>query len=817
MSKVEDKDLVWYPAAFPAQGRLPDSTASVGENCKKQESHESAYRQELCNSAGRRVMPPCCKTLHISLFFDGTGNNLNNDLYLSDPKHPTNIARLFRATIGKGYAGGVNSNQGALFDTTTSTGDNYFKFYVPGVGTPFPEVNDLDYSMPGLAFAKMGEDRINWALLRIIDVLKRVLPIARGSGVKLTETESRAAIADMAANWSKLGFGASHNRYEVFRKKLTTLKPLIKPALEQPEPGKPKLLGIKLYVYGFSRGAAAARTFVRWLSELLPPPEEGKDQPEHCLEIDGLKIPLSVEFLGILDTVASVGSTHMLPFADGHMAWADDTMELPDNKIYGDFIKRCVHLVSSHEQRLCFPLDSIRSGNGKYPANSIEVIYPGMHSDIGGGYPPGDQGKSVEINDSQLLSQIILNDLYSEAFKAGAPLKVPAQFLNTSLINDDWRAMPLDVLILFDVNSSLIHRFNAWREVTLNLLNNESPNKQSATEFTPIRAPLCLEAAIEEQLAWITAWRINRYAQGKLITTPFYQRATDSEAMPDLREKAAIRRELNHGAVRARRKSATEYLSKEELKEFIQEPGVKDFDPDMAQTQLKEAAQEFAEDYRGAFRSQNSVMQALVDTSLKQTIFLLNTDDEPREFSKMKAEGEQRVKTLFPFADEMRNADEPSGMLRALFDDQIHDSRAWFLYATLGARELWGSYFRYRMIYFGDKCNKSLSPLVIAGDVVGVATLAGGVIFSLKRKSAIEKVAGLAGTVGLVSLEVEALDWITKQPLPLMPDAEQLRQFTQEPGAVVRQQKAVNAEQHLQWVKQTILSEWSESAVSKLA
>ena len=27
-----------------------------------------------------------------------------------------------------------------------------------------------------------------------------------------------------------------------------------------------KLTGIKLYVYGFSRGAAAARTFVRWLS-----------------------------------------------------------------------------------------------------------------------------------------------------------------------------------------------------------------------------------------------------------------------------------------------------------------------------------------------------------------------------------------------------------------------------------------------------------------------------------------------------------------------------------------------------------------------
>jgi hypothetical protein len=29
--------------------------------------------------------------------------------------------------------------------------------------------------------------------------------------------------------------------------------------------------------------------------------------------------------------------------------------------------------------------------------------------------------------------------------------------------------------------------------------------------------------------------------------------------------------------------------------------------------------------------------------------------------------------------DERRNAGKPGGLLRALFDDQVHDSRAWFL------------------------------------------------------------------------------------------------------------------------------------------
>lgn len=67
------------------------------------------------------------------------------------------------------------------------------------------------------------------------------------------------------------------------------------------------------------------------------------------------------------------------------MAWADGTMELPDNAL----IKRCVHLVSAHDQRLCFPLDSICRADGRYPEYAVEVVYPGMHSDIGGGYPPG--------------------------------------------------------------------------------------------------------------------------------------------------------------------------------------------------------------------------------------------------------------------------------------------------------------------------------------------------------------------------------------------------------------------------------------------
>ena len=199
-----------------------------------------------------------------------------------------------------------------------------------------------------------------------------------------------------------------------------------------------------MYVYGFSRGAAAARAFVSWLNEVL------RYRP--FLKLDELELPLSVEYLGLLDTVASVGIADLVPGADGHMGWADGNQELPG----GGLVKRCLHLVASHEQRLCFPLESIRREGGGYPVNSEEVIYPGVHSDQGGGYPPRDQGKAgnpdARVGDALLLSQIALNDLYADAFAHGAPLKVPPVSLPIGLGHELWRAMEADVEIAFDVS-----------------------------------------------------------------------------------------------------------------------------------------------------------------------------------------------------------------------------------------------------------------------------------------------------------------------------------------------------------------------------
>ena len=48
-------DLAWYPPQFPDKGRLPSLAAMVGDNCRKQDSEEQKYHDELCLAANRIV------------------------------------------------------------------------------------------------------------------------------------------------------------------------------------------------------------------------------------------------------------------------------------------------------------------------------------------------------------------------------------------------------------------------------------------------------------------------------------------------------------------------------------------------------------------------------------------------------------------------------------------------------------------------------------------------------------------------------------------------------------------------------------------
>ncbi|EPN38239.1 hypothetical protein A242_29108, partial [Pseudomonas syringae pv. actinidiae ICMP 19095] len=162
--------------------------------------------------------------------------------------------------------------------------------------------------------------------------------------------------------------------------------------------------------------------------------------------------------------------------------------------------------------------------------NSVEVIYPGVHSDLGGGYPPGDQGKAFSqdprLGSGLLLSQIALHDLYADAFVHGAPFKVPKTAVPVGLSHEVWRVMDLELQREFDIAptlaTTLATRFNAWRQMTLGLPPVSQPlSIEQIEHYQPLTSATTLEQAARTQLGWITAWRIDRYAFASLKQATF--------------------------------------------------------------------------------------------------------------------------------------------------------------------------------------------------------------------------------------------------------------------------------------------------------
>ncbi|KPZ26420.1 T6SS phospholipase effector Tle1-like catalytic domain-containing protein [Pseudomonas syringae group genomosp. 3] len=762
MSEVKSNAIAkaWAPPLFPVAGRLPTDIPAVTANYNKQTTEENIFRQGV-NAKGQKRHSDCCRSLHISLFFDGTNNNNDND---TKKNHPSNIAKLFHASLR-----GRNAEE-----------DGYFSYYMPGVGTPFPEIGELDYSEGGLKYATGGEDRINWALVQVASALSFALTKS-GIDDAVSRTKVEAMSTLKAPLMSALGQG---NRRR-------TMNELLAPLQSRTQLAKPRVLGVKLFVYGFSRGAAEARTFVTWLSQLFDTPE-GAEQPVQ--ELAGL--PVSVEFLGLLDTVASVGIAHAAPFFAGHMDWADDTQLLPDAQRFPNLVKCCRHLVAGFEQRSCFPLDSIRNEDGQYPADTYEVVYPGVHSDVGGGYPKNDQGKARASTD-ELVSQIVLHDLYAAAFSAGAPLQVLEAVLPKSLLSQaQWRSMGRDTLREFNISPVVIERFNAWRSKTLPGIPADKSVDNPAWEYTPQRLSTTLEDALADQLGWITGWRIGRYVNDEKGDDDSYKRqpyfTQANEVTPD--EESTGRQKYQKDKDDAVKMRASN----------PQNPGPPIYEPQRDQTQLSQAAAEFKSDYTGQKREQTSKAGAFFDVVLRDAVYLLNENDESKDHATLRSEGKRRSEQLFRDTQGTPAADPEMALLVALFDDQIHDSRAWFMHDALTTREMWAGYFFYRMTYFGNDNSRDLSPVVVAGRILGVAMIAGATVYGIKRGGALGGLGGLAGGIGAATIGYRVIDKATGLAIPFLPGAEQLLQPTRHIGQVAAEQKRqISLDDYKQRIEQT--------------
>ncbi|MEJ8827326.1 DUF2235 domain-containing protein [Variovorax humicola] len=301
----------------------------------------------------------CAVDIKVGVFFDGTNNNKGRDQedVLSAGGSPNACS---------------HSNVVVLHDAFPNEPDNgLFRYYVPGVGTPFPQVNELTETPDGKAKATGGDARINWALIQVINSMNRAITKERliSPAQATRDSTSRPLHYSLAPNANCEG------KRQYFIEKLAKLK--TKLASRPPK----RLTSVTLYVFGFSRGSAQARAFCHFLEHSLLQKEGGS------YTLAG--VPFRLQFLGLFDSVASVGLAGSSPFWRGLGGWANGTLDVVT------CVERTVHLVAAHEIRINFPLSTARIGKHQFPRNTVEKVYPGSHSDVGGGYARGSQGKCL--------------------------------------------------------------------------------------------------------------------------------------------------------------------------------------------------------------------------------------------------------------------------------------------------------------------------------------------------------------------------------------------------------------------------------------
>jgi hypothetical protein len=348
----------------------------------------------------------CEQILWFSFFFDGTGNNRYVDEGMQ--KH-SNVAKLFRVHRQTDKIRGI------------------YAFYIQGVGTYFPEIGDDGGGALGLGCGAMGTERLNYALKKLDESIGYHLQQAKAPSNAIVE--------------------------------------------------------INVAVFGFSRGAALARAFVNLLLE------------ERCvLRRDKLVLkdstwPIRIRFMGLFDTVASVGlpmSTNttstagavassisymissrlrdypatrpsMLAFSEKAAAGADPAPGLYDG--HGDWgnkmeidpkVEEVRHFIAAHELRNSFPVESVsilRSKRISKPSHFYETVYPGVHSDIGGSYAPGEGARSD--NSSENLGLVPLIHMYKYALVKGVPLLPVGAWSNDNKAD-------------FDVSAKLLATYNHY-------------------------------------------------------------------------------------------------------------------------------------------------------------------------------------------------------------------------------------------------------------------------------------------------------------------------------------------------------------------
>ncbi|MBQ4673329.1 T6SS phospholipase effector Tle1-like catalytic domain-containing protein [Aeromonas dhakensis] len=319
-------------------------------------------------------------TLRIGVFFDGTSNNTfnhekgKNALEAALAKcSPQEQAALLEQCFEGTLPGGLNNSEK---NDITNIGKAHRLYLPPTETTPTVAVY-----VEGIGTAKGQNDT------------------KAGAGADKGETSSASRVEQACR---------------------TQIVAEIKEQLERILPTIECIHKVEFDVFGFSRGASAARQFVNRIDQKGDHPlvEAMANAPDIPLKAGfdwSKRDDVRIQFVGLFDTVIS------------SYLWGKRSVTLAP-----DCAERVVHIIAADEWRYHFDLTRIKDTASDLPATFTEVIIPGAHSDIGGGYYsrwslPDPNYASPVINETKVIATFKSTESrYSTATNSDAYSKATA-------------------------------------------------------------------------------------------------------------------------------------------------------------------------------------------------------------------------------------------------------------------------------------------------------------------------------------------------------------------------------------------------------
>lgn len=329
------------------------------------------------------------KKLYFGVFFDGTSNNMVQ-------KKDAKSYRKKQQEVKSEYRNGRNDDEWELsvIDNNGDSFDNGAN-QIPTQNNGMPEEGYSNIAILHSYYRGMSEEELN--------VMKKKYDIwifnvyVEGAG---TDAIYDGGMIDKAYNWKGSVMGKGHSGVsKLVAKAVAIVRERIKVVKVSDYPQTE----VHFDVYGFSRGATCARLF-SYLTQ-----REDTSHPLGCEPefedslacsyyknnflhfFDDLKFKrITVDFLGIYDTVSSIGGISVDSYNNNVSDYGLDSPMLVN-------VLNTFHLCAMDEFREHFQLTDIGSACNK--GNNAEIFMPGCHSDVGGGY------KTKEKNHFELTKE----------------------------------------------------------------------------------------------------------------------------------------------------------------------------------------------------------------------------------------------------------------------------------------------------------------------------------------------------------------------------------------------------------------------------